>query len=139
MSSRKLFPPHPAPINLAINWSCGEKAQLGAFLRSWCFPTLIRSKWCRRVPPLRRKVLDPRAAVKDADKLASDPVKKDLDTLKKYQSATNEISAMLVRAFFVFLLAGVVQMALRSTYRLRLSQGGLPDCVSTCSRGASAN
>lgn len=44
------------------------------------------------------KVLDPRSAVKDADKMASDSVKKDLDALKKYQSATKDISAMLVRA-----------------------------------------
>eukprot|EP00752_Nemacystus_decipiens_P002087 g1997.t1 len=42
-------------------------------------------------------VLDPRSAVKDADKLASDSVKKDLDALKKYQSATKDISAMLAK------------------------------------------
>lgn len=48
---------------------------------------------------LRRplKVLDPRTAVKDADKMASDVVKKDLDALKKYQEATKKISEMLVR------------------------------------------
>lgn len=42
------------------------------------------------------KVLDPRTAVKDADKMASDSVKKDLEALKKYQTATKDISDMLV-------------------------------------------
>ena len=48
------------------------------------------------------QVLDPRSAVKDADKMASDSVKKDLDALKKYQSATKDISAMLVRVERMF-------------------------------------
>ncbi len=43
------------------------------------------------------KVLDPRTAVRDEDKMASDSVKKDLEALKKYQSATKDISDMLVR------------------------------------------
>ncbi|CAM9468143.1 unnamed protein product, partial [Hapterophycus canaliculatus] len=43
------------------------------------------------------KVLDPRAAVKDAEKMASDTVKKDLDALKKYQEATKKISDMLAK------------------------------------------
>ena len=33
--------------------------------------------------------------------MASDSVKKDLDALKKYQSATKDISAMLVRSNFL--------------------------------------
>ncbi|CAM9879021.1 unnamed protein product [Ectocarpus sp. 6 AP-2014] len=42
-------------------------------------------------------VLDPRSAVKDSDKMASDGVKKDLAALKKYQSATKEISDTLAK------------------------------------------
>ncbi|CAN0155350.1 unnamed protein product, partial [Ectocarpus sp. 8 AP-2014] len=43
------------------------------------------------------KVLDPRSAVKDSDKMASDGVKKDLAALKNYQSATKDISAALAK------------------------------------------
>eukprot|EP00904_Undaria_pinnatifida_P000767 jgi/Undpi1/10691/HiC_scaffold_29.g13139.m1 len=40
-------------------------------------------------------VIDPRSSVKDADKLASDAVQKDITALKKYQAATKDISATL--------------------------------------------
>ncbi|CBN79103.1 conserved unknown protein [Ectocarpus siliculosus] len=42
-------------------------------------------------------VLDPRSAVKDSDKMASDGVKKDLAALKNYQSATKDISDTLAK------------------------------------------
>ncbi|CAM9876328.1 unnamed protein product, partial [Pylaiella littoralis] len=42
-------------------------------------------------------VLDPRSAVKDAEKLASDSVKGDLKKLEKYQTATKELTEMLAK------------------------------------------
>ncbi|CAM9831696.1 unnamed protein product [Ectocarpus sp. 12 AP-2014] len=42
-------------------------------------------------------VLDPRSAVKDSTKMASDGVKKDLAALKTYQSATKDISDALAK------------------------------------------
>lgn len=42
------------------------------------------------------QVLDPRAAVKDSDKLLSDSVKKDIDTLMTYRSNLKDIAAILV-------------------------------------------
>lgn len=81
------------------------------------------------------KVLDPRSAVKDADKMASDSVKKDLDALKKYQTATKEITAMLVRpALFCSLPSLCARMTKRQPYRLPL-EGGAGRLVWTCPRG----
>lgn len=50
-----------------------------------------------------RKVLDPRSAVKDAEKLASDSVKGDLKKLEKYQTATKELTEMLVSLVYFIL------------------------------------
>lgn len=90
---------------------------------------LTRPKSRPRVLLLRLKVLDPRSAVKDADKMASDAVKKDLDALKKYQTATKDISAMLVRepiqSFFSVIFSFVLRRwrIMPPTYVVGLSNG----------------